>query len=64
LGLALEEPQKEDVRFEVDGLTFAVPPDVKMLLEVYHDSVLDHDPHRRVPGTFFVRLGGRSWRCC
>ena len=54
MGLALEEPGDEDARFEVDGLPFSVPPDVKHILRYYDGAVLDHDPNFG-SGRFYVR---------
>ena len=60
--MALEEPQQDDQRFEVDGVSFSVPPDVAHILRIYTGSMIDHDPGRRGLGRFYVRLAGRrSW---
>jgi hypothetical protein len=59
LGLALEEPEEEDTRFELDGLPFAIPPDVRYILRYYDDAVLDHDPSWG-GGRFYVRYGRKA----
>jgi hypothetical protein len=61
--LALEEPRKDDTRFEIDGLPFAVPPDVRIVLRYYDDAVLDLDPNWGREPQFFVRYGRRSCSC-
>ncbi len=63
MGVALEEPQDEDERFEVDGIRLSIPPDVAHLLRIYQGATLDHDPRRRGPGGFHVRLSGRTSWC-
>jgi hypothetical protein len=60
--LALEEPQAEDQKIEVDGVVLSIPPDVAHILKIYQGSTLDHDPKRRGLGRFHVRLSARrSW---
>ncbi|MDM7917403.1 MAG: hypothetical protein QUU85_19390 [Candidatus Eisenbacteria bacterium] len=61
--MALEEPQNEDVRFEVEGLPLAASPDVAVLLTAYEGATLDHNPQRIVHGPFYVHFGRRAWGC-
>jgi hypothetical protein len=61
--VALEEPQENDSRLDVEGVPLAVPPDVARVLRVYDDAVLDHDPRPHRPSHFFVRFGRRSREC-
>ena len=63
MGLALEEPREDDVRFEVDGLPMAAPPDVEAILKAYDGAVLDRDPGWGGGDRFFVHFGRRRWGC-
>lgn len=41
MGVALEEPRADDVRYEVDGIPMAAAPDAAMFLGIYGGAVLD-----------------------
>jgi hypothetical protein len=55
--VALEEPREGDLRFEVDGLPLAVPPDAIMCLGSFDSAVLDNEGHRENMERFFIRFG-------
>lgn len=59
--VTLEEPREGDLRFEIDGLPLAVPPDAAMCLRAFDGAVLDGEGQSRSTDRFFIRFG-RSTR--
>ena len=55
--VALEEPQEEDLRVDVDGLPFAIPVDVASCLSWFESAVLDNESGVASLDRFFIRFG-------
>lgn len=60
MDVTLEEPQEEDLRFEVDGLPFAIPADVESCLDCFDSAILDHEGGSESLDRFFIRFGRPS----
>jgi hypothetical protein len=60
MDVALEEPQEEDVVFQVNGLPFAVPPDAAMCLGLFESAMLDNEGGSGSLDRFFFRFGRPS----
>jgi hypothetical protein len=58
--VALEEPQEQDVRVDIDGLTLAIPEDVASCLGCFESAVLDNEGGRDSLDRFFIRFGRPS----
>lgn len=58
--VALEEPQEEDLRLEVDGLPLAIPMDAVSCLNWFESAVLDNEGGSENPDRFFIRFGRPS----
>jgi hypothetical protein len=55
--VALEEPQEEDLRFEVAGLPLSVPLDAAACLSAFDGAVLESEGGSENLDRFFIRLG-------
>jgi hypothetical protein len=58
--VALEEPQEEDLRIEIDGLPLAIPLDAASCLSWFESAVLDNEGGRENLDRFFIRFGRPS----
>jgi len=60
MDVALEEPQDQDLCFEIDGLPLAIPEDAASCLSWFESAVLDNEGGSESLDRFFVRFGRPS----
>ncbi len=63
MGVALDEPQKEDLLFELQGVKMAAHPELTGMIERYGEFFIDYNEHSWFNKGFVMRFAFSAGAC-